>query len=141
MPKICPICKTNPVSGRNRICDSISCRKEMQKTWYEGNITIPDGYLTAAEYAKKKGISIQAVTKNCRAGKFLDAFQDPRSGRWYVPGPEFTGENIEIVAAARRKKRPFSATDKEWEKIIEKVALTKYTVNEYIIRCALGKKV
>lgn len=135
---ICPICRERSTSGRNRVCDSPVCREEMRRTWNETSIAIPAGYLEANLYAKKLGISRQAVTKNCRAGKYPGAFQDPQSGRWYVPQLE-TVEHVET--APRRKLRPLKATDDEWEKIVELAAMTKYNVNEYIIRMALGKDI
>jgi len=62
---LCPICRERETSGRNRVCDSPICREEMQKMWHEGSLTIPDGYLTTAELAKKLNISVQAVGKDC----------------------------------------------------------------------------
>jgi hypothetical protein len=53
--------------------------------WSEGPIATPIGFLEAAVYARREGISRQAVTKSCRAGKYPGAFQDRRSGRWYIP--------------------------------------------------------
>ena len=112
----------------------------MRKAWANASLTAPEGFLEAVEYAKIKGISRQAVTKNCRAGKYPDAFQDPISGRWYVPkdSAKITGF---VEKAERRRTRPLKATDSEWKKIIEAAALTKYSVNEYLIRLALGEKV
>ena len=96
--------------------------------------------MSAYDYAKLKGISRQLVTRNCRDEKYPDAFQDPISGRWYVPkdSAKITGF---VEKAERRRTRPLKATDSEWKKIVEAAALTKYSVNEYLIRLALGKKV
>ena len=135
---LCPICRENETSGKCRVCDSPICREKMQKIWHEGALTIPDGYLTTAGFAKKLNISVQAVEKNCRAGKYIGAFQDPQSGRWYIPID--TTKSIPISPAkVRRKKRPLKVTDEEWVQIVERAALTKYSVNDYIIRVALGK--
>jgi len=136
--KLCAICGKNLVYGRNRICDSPICREEMKKSWYNEKIVIPDGYLTSSLFAKRKGLTPQVVTKGCRAGKYLGAFQDEKSGRWYVP------ENAKIPfkeGLSRRKKRPFYATDEEWNRITEMAASTKYSTSEFIIRNVLGKKV
>ncbi|MFA5485454.1 MAG: hypothetical protein WC260_04375 [Candidatus Pacearchaeota archaeon] len=135
--KLCPICNKNPVHGRNRVCDSPICREEMRKSWHEEKIVIPDGYLTASQFAKKKGLTPQGVSKSCRAGKYPGALQDEKSGRWYIP------ENTKVPfqqGLSRRKKRPFYATDKEWDKIAEAAALTKYNTSEFLIRKALDKK-
>ena len=112
----------------------------MRKSWSEKAIAAPEGFLTAAEYAKLKDVSTQAVAKSCRAGKHPGAFQDQQSGRWYVPVSEEAKQSF-IEAAPRRKNRPLKATDKEWQEIVEMAATTKYSVNEYIIRKALNKKV
>jgi hypothetical protein len=138
--KICPICKKNTVSGRNRVCDSPICREEMRKEWHDTSLAVPEGFLEANEYAKKKGISRQAVTKNCRTGKYQDAFQDPKSGRWYVPidGTKIAGF---VEAADRRRTRPLKATDDEWKKIVEAAAMTKCSVNEFILKKAMDKKI
>lgn len=80
----CAFCGA-PTTGRNRTCGSIECFRKQQEGWFEGQILVPEGYLTATQFAKRKGISVQAVSKNCRNGKYEGAFQDPQSGRWYVP--------------------------------------------------------
>lgn len=112
----------------------------MQESWHHTSLTAPDGFIEAVQFAKMKGISRQAVTKNCRNGKYPGAFQDPVSGRWYIPkdGVKITDF---VEKAERRRTRPFKATDTEWEKIVEAAASTKYSVNEFIIRKALDKKV
>ncbi len=136
--RICPICGKNQLKGRQRICDSPICREEMRKSWHEEKMAIPDGYLTASQYAKRMGISPQAVTKKCRAGKIPGAIQDPRSGWWFVP----ESANVPIrQGISRRKKRIIYATDGEWEKITELAARTKYNTSEFLIRKALDKKV
>jgi len=135
--RICPICGKNLLKGRQRVCDSVICREEMRKSWYEEKMAIPDGYLTASQYAKRMGISPQAVTKKCRAGKIPGAIQDPRSGWWFVP----ESANVPVrQGISRRKKRIIYATDDEWEKITELAARTKYNTSELLIRKALNKK-
>ncbi|MBA1335863.1 MAG: hypothetical protein HPY66_1681 [Firmicutes bacterium] len=136
---ICPICGRE-TRGKNRICDSPICRKELQNSWYESSIAIPEGYLSVTEFAKKRNISVQAVAKNCRAGKYPGAVQEPQSGRWYIP--EDLEGTIPLAEFVRRTARmKIKATDKEWQKIVERAAATKYSVNEYLIRLGLGKSV
>lgn len=137
MPNICPFCD-RPTSGRNRICDSPICRQELRKSWNESTISVPEGYVEANVFAKIKNITRQAVTQNCRKGKYPGAFQDQQSGRWYIPRDNTVDIKHKVE---RRTKRPFKATEKEWNQIIEKAALTKYSVNEYILRKALDKKI
>jgi hypothetical protein len=140
MPNICPFCG-RPATGQNRVCDSPICRDELRKSWAEGAIIVPDGFVTVTEYAKMKNISVQAVGKNCRQGKYSGAFQDKQSGRWYIP--EETVKTVHIPRQAvdrkKEKRRPFKCTDEEWKSIVELAAKTKYSVNEYIIRKALEK--
>lgn len=136
--RICPIYNENPLKGRQRICDSPICREEMRKSWHEEKMAIPDGYLTASQYAKRMGISPQAVTKKCRAGKIPGAIQDPRSGWWFVP--EDTKVPIQ-QSIKRKKKRVIYATDKEWDSIVEAASRTKYSTSEFIVRKVSGKKI
>jgi len=101
-------------------------------------MAIPDGYLTASQYAKRMGISPQAVTKKCRAGKIPGAIQDPRSGWWFVP------EDAKVPiqqSIKRKKKRVIYATDKEWDSIVEAASRTKYSTSEFIVRKVSGKKI
>ena len=136
--RICPICGKNQLKGRQRVCDSVICREEMRKSWYEEKIVAPEGYLRASEFAKKYGITPQAVTKNCRAGKYPGAFQDPKSGWWFVP----ESANVPIrQGISRRKKRIIYATDEEWEKIAEAAVRAGYKTSEFLIKKALDKKV
>ena len=72
----------------------------MRKSWHEEKMAIPDGYLTASQYAKRMGISPQAVTKKCRAGKIPGAIQDLRSGWWFVP----EDTKVSIQQSIKRKK-------------------------------------
>jgi hypothetical protein len=135
--------------GRRRVCSSLECIEQMKQSWHESSIAIPEGYLTATEFAKKHGLTTQAVSKRCRAGKYPGVFQDPQSGRWYIPedakliGKDTVGTKIKHnpPGISRRKKRPLKATDKEWEQIVNLATQTKYSVNEYILRKALGKDV
>jgi len=136
--RICPICGKNPLKGRQRVCDSVICQEEMRKAWHEEKIVIPDDYLTASQFAKKYGLTPQGVSKNCRAGKYPGAFQDERSGRWYIPKDTSVPFRDGL---SRRKKRTIFATDKEWDKICELAAKTKYNTSEFLIRKALDKKV
>ena len=85
--RICPICNENQLKGRQRICDSPICREEMRKSWHEEKMAIPDGYLTASQYAKRMGISPRAI-------------QDPRSGWWFVP----EDTKVPIQQSIKRKK-------------------------------------
>jgi hypothetical protein len=123
--RICPICNENQLKGRQRICDSPICREEMRKSWHEEKMAIPDGYLTASQYAKRMGISPRAI-------------QDPRSGWWFVP--EDTKVPIQ-QSIKRKKKRVIYATDKEWDSIVEAASRTKYSTSEFIVRKVLGKKI
>jgi len=144
---LCPFCG-RPTIGRNRVCDNLDCRKQMQTSWFENNIAIPEGFLTSTEFAKAKGISVQAVAKNCRKGSYVGAFQDAQSGRWYIPAdiPDLPKGGVRIGAGRptvvdRRKNRPLKATDAEWKRIVETAALTKHSVNDFVVRCALGKSI
>lgn len=74
-----------PTTGRNRVCDSFDCREKQKHSWYDSRFVIPEGFLTTTQFAKMSGISVQAVTKNCRQKKYPGAFQDVKSGRWYIP--------------------------------------------------------
>lgn len=120
------------------MCDSVICQEEMRKAWHEEKIVIPDDYLTASQFAKKYGLTPQGVSKNCRAGKYPGAFQDEKSGRWYIPKDTSVPFRDGL---SRRKKRTIFATDKEWDKICELAAKTKYNTSEFLIRKALDKKV
>jgi hypothetical protein len=97
----------------------------MRKSWHEEKMAIPDGYLTASQYAKRMGISPRAI-------------QDPRSGWWFVP--EDTKVPIQ-QSIKRKKKRVIYATDKEWDSIVEAASRTKYSTSEFIVRKVLGKKI
>lgn len=46
---------------------------------------VQEGFCTAKEFAARYGISIQAVSRNCKSEKYHGAFQDWHSGRWYIP--------------------------------------------------------
>jgi hypothetical protein len=81
---VCPFCHKE-TTGKNRVCDSLDCRKKMYDSWFDGKIQVPKEYLTVTQYAKEKGITVQAVAKNCRNGKYLNAYQNQQSGRWYIP--------------------------------------------------------
>ena len=133
----CPFCG-GKTSGKNRICDSPICRERLRKSWGEESIITPEGFMTARDLARKKGVSVQAVAKKCRAGKIPGAFQDEQSGRWFIPADP---KNIPFPNAARRKKRIFKATDGEWGEIVTQAARTKHDVNEYILRILLGKPI
>ena len=98
--RICPICGKNPLKGRQRVCDSVICREEMRKSWYEEKIVAPEGYLRASEFAKKYGITPQAVTKNCRAGKYPGAFQDQSR-----VGGSFRKAQMFLSAGHQQKKK------------------------------------
>lgn len=109
---ICPICRENETTGNCRVCNSPICREKMQRMWHEGSLTVPEGCLTASQFAKKMNISTQVVNKNCRNGKYAGAYQELQFGRWYIP--------VDLTktispSKIRRKKRPLTATDKEWE--------------------------
>lgn len=136
--RLCSICGKNPVKGRQRVCDSPICREEMRKAWHEEKIVVPEGYLTVKEFATKIGLTVQAVSKNCRRGKYPGAFQDQKSGRWYIP------EDIKVpvkTRISRRKKRIIYVTDEEWDKITELASQTKYSTSEFLIRKALDEKI
>jgi hypothetical protein len=134
---ICAFCGA-PTDGKNRACDDPDCQKKLRDNWRTGiMIKIPDGYISVAQFAKRYGGSVQGIVKRIKAGKFEGAFQDPRSGRWYIPDPRAGAVKQPPSAAERRTPRKFSATDREWTKIIEKAALTKHSVSEYILRKAL----
>lgn len=74
-----------PTPGRRRVCNSFDCISKMKESWLTSRIVVPEGFLTATRFAKKAGISVQAVAKNCRRGKYAGSFQDEKSGRWYIP--------------------------------------------------------
>ncbi len=134
---ICSFCGAL-TNGKNRACDDPDCQKKLRDNWRTGiTITVPDGYMTATQFAKWAGISPQMAVRNAKAGKYPDAFQDPRSGRWYIPNPTTIAPKERPKAVDRRKLRQFSATDREWKAIIEKAAMSKHSVNEYILRKVL----
>lgn len=127
-------------SGRRRICDRLECIEKMKRSWYEESIAIPDGYLTVSEFAKKNQITTQAVSKNCRAGKYPGAFQDEQSGRWYVPKEISFAKHNPPKLIRRKKRLGLKATDKEWNRIVELAAQSKYSsINEFILKKALEK--
>jgi hypothetical protein len=135
----CAFCG-QPTQGKNRVCDDADCRKHFRSSTREGAIVTPDGYLTTAQFAKRRNISVQIVARHCRQGKYRGAIQDPLSGRWFVP--EETRHDRALAqphAIERRTRRRFTASDREWNKIVELAARTKYTVTEYILRKALNK--
>ena len=74
-----------PTRGRNRVCDSLVCRERMLEDWRNTRIAIPHGFYTAAQFAKKAGLTRQAILQRCRKGKYPGTFQDSKSGRWYIP--------------------------------------------------------
>lgn len=136
--KSCVFCG-KPATPTSRICDSTECAKRQYDSWMEESIVVPDGFVTATEFAKVKGISVQAVAKNCRNGKYEGAFQDPQSGRWYIP----IVSNVRFYAGAmviRRKERHrLKATEEEWNKIVENAAKNKLSVNDFLLKRGLEK--
>ncbi len=95
-------------------------------------------YLTIAEFATQKGITPQAVNKNCRAGKYDGAYQD-KSGRWHIPKSALRIEKKQIKRKTKkeiRTNRPLKATDSEWQKIIKNASVAKTSVNNYIVQTA-----
>ncbi|EGO63524.1 plasmid mobilization protein [Acetonema longum] len=138
----CPFCG-RPTIGRARICESTECAKRQQDSWFDGQISVPDGFLTAADFAKERGISRQMVTRNCTNGKYPGAFQDPQSGRWYIPDDAASSGKVgrPPVLDRRKARQPIKATDAEWKGIVEKAAVTGLPVNEYMIRKALDKPI
>ena len=94
--------------------------------------------MASADYARRKKVTVQAVNKKCRTGAIIGAYQEPQSGRWYIP---IDTKNIPSPNAARRTRRPLKTTNAEWRKIVEAAAQTEHSVNEYIIRITTGKPI
>lgn len=138
---ICCICHQKPVVGRSRTCESLDCIEAMRRSWTEERLLRPEGYVTATEYARAHGVTVQWAVKLCKSGKLLGSFQDEKSGRWYIPAEGKKGAIMPASDVERRKMRRVFATDREWRKICELAARTKYSANEYILRTALGKPV
>jgi hypothetical protein len=133
----CPFCG-GETSGKNRICDSPICRQKLRRSWNEEAIAVPEGFMASADYARRKKVTVQAVNKKCRTGAIIGAYQEPQSGRWYIP---IDTKNIPSPNAARRTRRPLKTTNAEWRKIVEAAAQTEHSVNEYIIRITTGKPI
>ncbi len=137
--RLCCICHKNPVSGMSSTCKSLDCIEAMRRSWKEERLLVPEGFITATEYSRAHGMTVQWTVKLCKAGKLPSSFQDDKSGRWYVPEETKKGFALPPSDVERRKTRRVFATDKEWRKICELAARTKYNANEYILRSALGK--
>jgi len=139
--RMCCICHKNPAVSRSSTCASLDCIEAMRRSWTEERLLRPDGFITATEYARAYGVTVQWAVKLCKAGKLPGSFQDEKSGRWYIPADDKKDAVILPSNVEHRKMRRIFATDKEWRKICELAARTKYSVNEYILRVALGKPV
>lgn len=139
--RLCCICHKMPASGRSSTCKSLDCIEAMRRSWTEERLIVPEGFITATEYARAHGMTVQWTVKLCKAGKLPCSFQDDKSGRWYIPEENKKGIALPPSDVERRKMRRIFATDKEWRKICELAARTKYSANEYILRAALGKAV
>ncbi len=98
-------------------------------------------YLTISQFAKIKGVTKQAVHKQCKAGKYVGAYQD-ESGRWRIPEEALTQskQTRRKPDGEVRKQRPLKATDGEWEQIKANAIKKNTSTNNYIVESAKGKK-
>lgn len=122
-----------PTSGKSRICNSVVCAEKQRNLWNEESIVVPEGYVTAKEYAKLKGQTIQGIAKQCRNGK-LECFQDEKSGRWYIAIDDT--QRFPVVER-RTVRHRLKATQTEWNSIVEKDHSQNMSVNEYILKICL----
>lgn len=123
-------------SGKSRICSSIECAKKQQDIWNSESIAVPDGYITASEYAKLKNMTPQGVVKQCKSGKLV-SYQEQKSGRWYVQ----IDPNVKLPKVENRVVRHrLKATQIEWNKIVEKAHAKNMSVNDYLLKLAKEDK-
>ena len=84
--RICPICNENQLKGPSAFTIP-NLQEEMRKSWHEEKMAIPDGYLTASQYAKRMGISPRGDPR-------------PQVGWWFVP----EDTKVPIQQSIKRKK-------------------------------------
>lgn len=101
-------------------------------------------YFSPNDLAKKKGLSVQVITKYCRAGFYAGAYQDA-NGRWHIPanvvdadiplrhgGPRAGSGRHPLKKP--RKLRGIYTTEDEWDNIKALADKAKLPVNEFLLK-------